>query len=92
MVYQKTLHRKIEIQGIGLHSGKPIKLELIPAEAGFGVVFKRVDLSNAPTISALAPNIHSTDLNTTIGTNEARVATIEHLMAAFVGLVWTTCW
>lgn len=83
---QQTVACRIDLSGVGLHSGRVVHLEILPADIGTGIVFKRVDLLGAPSIPAHVNNIQSTDLNTTIGVGEARVSTIEHLMAAFAGL------
>ena len=85
-VYQNTIARRVEICGVGLHSGRSIRVELLPAEVGTGVVFKRVDLVGHPTVAAHVSSIMATDLNTTIGVGSVRIATIEHLMAALAGL------
>ena len=84
---QHTLSSIIEISGVGLHSGKPVLMRLIPAPINHGVVFKRVDLNEGQNlISALFNNVVDTKLCTLIA-NEfgARVGTIEHLMAALYG-------
>ena len=83
---QHTVARKIEISGVGLHSGRSVQLEILPANPGTGILFKRVDILGTPSVGAHVSNIMSTDLNTTIGTGDVRISTIEHLMAAFVGL------
>jgi len=74
------------MSGIALHSGKIVRLEIHPAAVNTGIVFKRVDLPGMPSVQAHVSNIQSTDLNTTIALGEAKVATIEHLMAAFAGI------
>lgn len=84
--YQNTVARRVDVQGIGLHSGRTVRVEILPAEVGSGIVFKRVDLPGSPTIPAHVNNILATDLNTTIGIGDVKIATIEHLMAAFAGL------
>lgn len=84
--FQSTVARRIEVQGIGLHTGRTIKLEILPADVGTGIQFKRTDIVSLPVIPAHVNHILATDLNTTIGIGDVRVATIEHLMAAFVGL------
>jgi UDP-3-O-[3-hydroxymyristoyl] N-acetylglucosamine deacetylase len=83
---QHTVARRIEVSGIALHSGKVVRVEILPASINTGIIFKRVDLPGAPTVLAHVSNIRSTDLNTTIAQGEAKVSTIEHLMAAFAGL------
>jgi len=84
--FQASVGKRIEIQGIGLHTGKLIKLEILPAEVGSGILFKRTDLLATSMIPAHVNHILATDLNTTIGIGDAKIATIEHLMAAFAGL------
>ncbi|MCX6119902.1 MAG: UDP-3-O-acyl-N-acetylglucosamine deacetylase [Proteobacteria bacterium] len=83
---QRTLAKKVVLTGVGLHSGKDMRLELHPADIDFGIQFRRTDLAQSLPIHAHAINIHSTDLNTTISSGDARISTIEHLMAAFAGL------
>lgn len=83
---QQTIARRIDLSGIGLHSGRMVRLEILPGDVGSGIVFKRIDILGMPTVAAHVSNIQSTDLNTTIGIGEVRVSTIEHLMAAFAGL------
>ena len=61
-------------------------MEVIPAPADTGIVFERVDLPGTPSIKAVASQITSTELSTTIGQGAVTVSTIEHLMAAFAGL------
>lgn len=84
--YQSTLRKKLTLSGIGLHSGRNVRLDVLPAMPNTGIVFQRTDLAGAPQIKANVCNISSTDLSTTIGTGENKVSTIEHLMAAFAGL------
>ena len=84
---QQTLNKTIELRGIGLHSGKTVTLRLVPAAAGHGIVFKRVDLEEgANLIPAVYDRVVDTRLCTLIA-NEygAKVGTIEHLMAALRG-------
>ena len=84
---QKTVKNLIEFNGIGLHSGKTVKLSIKPAEPNTGIIFKRTDLNLNNTIFPNFKNVSSTSLNTTIS-NEygAKVSTIEHLMAALLGV------
>ena len=81
---QKTVISKISVSGIGLHSGKNVNLNILPANPNEGINFKRVDIVNDEKIvSPLYNNVCDTNLCTTI-TNHAgvKVSTIEHLMAA----------
>lgn len=84
--HQSTIRRKIQISGTGLHSGLTVAVEILPAPAGTGIVFERSDLPHAKPILATAHNLVSSELCTSISNGEATVSTIEHLMAAFVGL------
>ncbi len=84
---QKTVKAPIRFEGVGLHSGKNVKLVVNPAKPNFGIVFKRVDLKNNNIVIPNVFNVSNASFCTTI-TNEAgvSVSTIEHLMGAFYGL------
>ena len=84
---QKTVKNTIKFSGIGLHSGKTVKLNIKPAEPNSGIIFKRTDLFSNNTIFPNFENVSNTSLNTTIS-NEygAKVSTIEHLMGALLGV------
>jgi len=82
---QKTLAKQLKLEGIGLHSGCKVTLTINPAPINHGIVFKRIDLPDAPEISALYSNVVDTRNCTCLGDNKGnRVSTIEHLMAALV--------
>ena len=84
---QKTVKNLIEFTGIGLHSGKTVKLSIKPAEPNTGIIFKRTDLNSNNTIFPNFKNVSNTSLNTTISNEHgAKVSTIEHLMAALLGV------
>lgn len=85
MLNQRTIAKKISVTGIGIHSGKKVTLTLHPAEADFGVQFKRVDVPNAPVLKANAETVGATENNTTIGSGANAVHTVEHLLSAFYG-------
>ena len=84
---QKTISDKISFQGIGIHTGKKVKVNITPASPNTGIIFKRVDLIKNNIITANYANVTNTLLCTTIS-NEygASVSTIEHLMGAFYGI------
>ncbi len=84
---QKTVKNTIKFSGIGLHSGKIVRLNIKPAEPNSGIIFKRTDLFSNNTIFPNFENVSNTSLNTTIS-NEygAKVSTIEHLMGALLGV------
>ncbi|MGN6400237.1 MAG: bifunctional UDP-3-O-[3-hydroxymyristoyl] N-acetylglucosamine deacetylase/3-hydroxyacyl-ACP dehydratase [Flavisolibacter sp.] len=83
--FQHTLASEAQISGVGIHTGQTVQMTLKPAEPNTGIVFKRIDLPNAPTVKADVDNVIDTTRSTTIEANGARVSTIEHLMAALVG-------
>ena len=84
---QKTINSSITFEGIGLHSGKNVKICIKSAEPNTGIIFKRVDLKINNTVYPNFSNVTNTSLNTTIS-NEfgVKVSTIEHLMGALFGL------
>jgi len=86
MVWQRTIKDKIDCIGVGLHSGQRTKLEIIPAPADHGITFSRTDLSPHREIQAKFQNVVQTDLATTIGCGKHNVMTVEHLLAALVGM------
>lgn len=82
---QHTISSRVSISGAGLHTGKPVDVTLIPANPGFGIKFQRVDLPSKPVINADCDLVTDTSRGTTLQVGEARVSTVEHLLAAIVG-------
>lgn len=84
---QKTIRSEFSLSGIGLHSGKKVKIVVQPAKANNGIKFIRTDLLKDNTVEALWSNVSSTNLCTTISNeNGISVSTIEHLMSALSGM------
>ena len=83
---RRTIARRAEIVGRGLHTGTEVRLRLSPAEAGTGIVFTRSDLAGLPPIPARIERVVATERRTSIGTDGARVETVEHLLAAAYAL------
>ncbi len=83
---QKTIKETISIQGVGLHTGKPVNMKINPAKPNTGIIFKRTDIERNNIIIPGVFNVSNTNLCTTIS-NEfgVRVSTIEHLMGAMFG-------
>ncbi|MHB8055743.1 MAG: UDP-3-O-acyl-N-acetylglucosamine deacetylase, partial [Candidatus Aminicenantales bacterium] len=79
MVFSKTLAEPISFEGVGVHSGKPVRLRLLPSQAA-GIVFRRTDLENAemPLAAARIEARNSTILQG----DRFSVRTVEHLLAA----------
>lgn len=83
---QHTLKSAIKISGTGLHTGVLVDMVIKPASPGFGYQFQRVDLPNQPIIKADCDLVTDTSRGTTIESNGAKVSTIEHVLAALVGM------
>jgi UDP-3-O-[3-hydroxymyristoyl] N-acetylglucosamine deacetylase/3-hydroxyacyl-[acyl-carrier-protein] dehydratase len=83
---QKTIAKEVSIKGIGIHSGKQVKVVLKPSLANSGINFIRVDLEDHPVIPAHISKIIPRLRRTSIGYNGVEIHTIEHLMAALAGL------
>ena len=84
---QKTVSKKISIDGIGIHTGLKSNLDILPAHPNTGIIFKRVDIKKNNIIIPAYNNVVDTTLCTTISNDYgAKVSTIEHLMGAFYGL------
>ncbi len=85
-VKQRTILSEISISGIGLHTGKAVNMTIKPAAEFHWYKFKRVDIEGSPIVAVDADNVSDTSRGTTITQNGASISTIEHLMAALVGL------
>jgi UDP-3-O-[3-hydroxymyristoyl] N-acetylglucosamine deacetylase/3-hydroxyacyl-[acyl-carrier-protein] dehydratase len=82
---QHTLCESISISGTGLHTGILVDMTLQPANPGFGIQFQRVDLPNQPVIKADCDFVTDTSRGTTLQVGDAKVSTVEHILAALVG-------
>jgi len=83
---QHTLKESISISGTGLHTGVLVDMKLNPANPGFGIQFQRVDLPNQPIIKADCDLVTDTSRGTTLQVGDAKVSTVEHILAALVGM------
>jgi len=84
---QKTISKKISIDGIGIHTGLKAKLDILPAQPNTGIIFKRVDIKKNNIIIPTYNNVVDATLCTTISNDfGVKISTIEHLMGAFYGL------
>ena len=84
--FQRTINDEGNLEGIGLHTGKKSKLKFVPAVINHGIKFQRIDLDEMPIIDADVNNVIAVERGTTIKQNDATVSTVEHLLAAIVGL------
>lgn len=83
---QRTVARTVRHSGVGLHSGKPVRIEIQPSSSNSGIRFIRTDLNPQIEIEATPQAVFDTTLATRLGSPAAYVSTVEHLMAAFFGL------
>uniref|UniRef100_A0A7V2ZMR2 Multifunctional fusion protein n=1 Tax=Ignavibacterium album TaxID=591197 RepID=A0A7V2ZMR2_9BACT len=83
---QRTIAAPVSMSGIGLHTGTECTMTFKPAAENTGIRFVRVDLGGNPEIPAVAEHVVDVSRGTTIGIGEAKVHTVEHVLAAIVGL------
>jgi UDP-3-O-[3-hydroxymyristoyl] N-acetylglucosamine deacetylase/3-hydroxyacyl-[acyl-carrier-protein] dehydratase len=83
---QTTIKNEISLEGVGLHTGKNVKLTFKPAVANHGYAFQRVDLEGHPIIPADVNLVTETQRSTTLEKNGVKINTTEHVLAACVGL------
>jgi UDP-3-O-[3-hydroxymyristoyl] N-acetylglucosamine deacetylase/3-hydroxyacyl-[acyl-carrier-protein] dehydratase len=86
MVKQKTIQSEISLTGVGLHTGKEVKMTFKPAPIDNGFTFVRVDLEGSPVIEADANYVVNTQRGTNLEKLGVKIQTSEHVLAAFVGL------
>lgn len=82
MFLQRTIRRKVEVKGIGLHTGEPATLVFRPAPAGSGIHIVRTDLPGSPSIEVQAEHVRATQLATTVGGAAFSVSTVEHCLSS----------
>lgn len=85
MVKQKTIKSEISLIGVGLHTGKEVKMTFKPAPENNGYTFVRVDLEGAPMIEADANYVVNTQRGTNLEKLGVKIQTSEHVLAAFIG-------
>jgi len=83
---QHTLNSSISISGTGLHTGVLVDMTLNPANPGYGIQFQRIDLPNKPIIKADCDLVTDTSRGTTLQVGDAKISTVEHILAALVGM------
>jgi len=82
---QRTLNGAVKLNGIGLHTGLNVNIEIQPAAENHGYKFQRIDLDGKPTINADVDLVVSTERGTTLEQNNAKIHTVEHVLAALYG-------
>jgi UDP-3-O-[3-hydroxymyristoyl] N-acetylglucosamine deacetylase len=88
---QQTIGRPVRVSGFGLFHGADVTMEFLPAEAGHGIVFERIDRPGRPRIPALIDYVVPQPRCTVIACRGESVAVIEHVMAALAGLHVDNC-
>ncbi len=88
---QHTLSDTVSISGTGLHTGINVDMKLKPANPGFGYQFQRIDLPGMPVIKADCDLVTDTSRGTTLESGEVKVSTVEHILAALVGMGVDNC-
>lgn len=88
---QNTLQKSIRVDGTGLHTGEKVSLTFNPDGENKGFTFRRTDLDGTPEVQAIAKNVLSTDRGTTLRSGQALVNTVEHVLAALVGMDIDNC-
>jgi UDP-3-O-[3-hydroxymyristoyl] N-acetylglucosamine deacetylase len=86
MLRQRTLKSLIRASGVGLHTGKKVRIALRPAPADTGVVFRRIDLASPVDVPARADLVGDVKLCSGLVKDGVKVYTVEHLMSALSGL------
>lgn len=86
LVQQHTIKKAVTMSGVGLHTGVQTTMTFKPAPEHYGIRFRRVDIGGAPEIPADVDHVIDVSRGTTIGIGDARVHTVEHVLAAIVGL------
>ncbi|MEX2181125.1 MAG: UDP-3-O-acyl-N-acetylglucosamine deacetylase [Gemmatimonadaceae bacterium] len=86
MSTRRTIAREARLTGIGLHLGRPCALRFLPAAAGTGIRFRRVDLPGGPETLAHVSTAVAAERRTQLGSGEGALHTVEHVLAAVVGV------
>ncbi|HEV7218023.1 MAG TPA: UDP-3-O-acyl-N-acetylglucosamine deacetylase [Terriglobales bacterium] len=85
MKFEHTVRTPTECRGIGLHSGAPVTLRILPAPAGTGILFRRVDLDGFE-VEAISRNVARVSYATSLMKKGVLISTTEHLLSAFFGM------
>jgi UDP-3-O-[3-hydroxymyristoyl] N-acetylglucosamine deacetylase len=85
LLFERTIRTPVECCGVGLHSGAPVKLRILPAPGGSGIVFRRVDLDGYE-VEAISKNVAKVSYATSLMKQGVLISTTEHLLSAFIGM------
>lgn len=84
-VKQITISAEFTVKGKGLHTGAQVTMTVKPAPANTGIFFRRTDIEGSPIIEAIADNVKETSRSTVLAKREAKISTVEHILAALWG-------
>jgi UDP-3-O-[3-hydroxymyristoyl] N-acetylglucosamine deacetylase len=85
LLFERTIRTPVECSGVGLHSGAPVNLRILPATAGSGIVFRRTDLDDYE-VEAVSKNVAKVSYATSLMKKGVLISTTEHLLSAFIGM------
>jgi len=85
LLYERTIRKPAECSGVGLHSGAPVHLRILPAPPGSGIVFRRTDLDGFQ-VEAVSRNVAKVSYATSLMKKGVLISTTEHLLSAFIGM------
>lgn len=91
LINQRTIKDSVSFSGVGLHTGNISTVTFHPAPENYGYRFVRTDIPNCPEIPALVDNVVDISRGTTLAVGNAKVHTVEHVLAALVGLQIDNC-
>src|SRR5271168_72554 len=85
MTQEQPVRSAVECSGVGLHSGAPVSMRILPAPPGTGIVFRRIDLDGFE-IEAISRNVARVSYATSLMKKGVLISTTEHLLSALAGL------
>ena len=85
LLFERTIRTPVECRGVGLHSGAPVLLRILPAPPGTGIVFRRLDLDGFE-VEAISKNVAKVSYATSLMKKGVLISTTEHLLSAFIGM------
>jgi len=85
LLYERTIRKPAACNGIGLHSGAPVSLRILPAPPGSGIIFRRTDLDGFE-VEAVSRNVAKVSYATSLMKKGVLISTTEHLLSAFIGM------
>ena len=85
LIHEQTIRGAVECKGVGLHSGAPVSMRMLPAPTGTGIVFRRTDLDDFE-VEAVSKNVARVSYATSLMKQGVLISTTEHLLSAFIGM------